>query len=120
VTIAWAADICAWLDDRPTAAALLDLAAPLSAVMTWQYGPIGRGAGLLRALLGQPAAVERSLRAAVALCERMDARAFLAMARLDLGMLLLPSDEGHALVAQARTAAAALGMPGLLERADAR
>jgi hypothetical protein len=120
VTLAWASDICAWIEDRATAAALLDLATPLGGVMTWQYGPVARGAGLLQALLGRPAAAERSLRASVALCERMDARAFLAMAQLDLGMLLLPSDEGHALVAQARAAATALGMPGLLQRADAR
>jgi hypothetical protein len=55
----------------------------------------------------------------VALCERMDARAFLAMARQDLGELLLPSPESRRLLDQARTAADELGMPGLTKRAVA-
>jgi hypothetical protein len=46
----------------------------------------------------------------------MDARAYLAAARLELGELLLPSAEGERLVAQARTAAEELGMPGLAAR----
>ena len=81
--------------------------------MTWQYGAVGRVVGLLELALGRPDDAERRLRAAVALCERMDARAFLAMARHDLGRLLLPSDEGRRLVDQARAAAGELGMPGL-------
>jgi hypothetical protein len=35
------ADIGAWLEDRPTAALLLDLLVPIAQVMTWQYGPSG-------------------------------------------------------------------------------
>jgi hypothetical protein len=42
----------------------------------------------------------------------MDARAHLAVARLELGELLLPSAEGRRLVTQARIAAEELGMPG--------
>ena len=40
----------------------------------------------------------------------MDAQAFLAMARRDLGELLLPSAEGRRLVDAADASAAALGM----------
>jgi hypothetical protein len=46
----------------------------------------------------------------------MDARAFLAMARLDLGTLLHPSTEGRRLLDQALTAADGLGMTGLGKR----
>jgi hypothetical protein len=87
--------------------------------MTWQYGPVGRCVGLLDLLLGRRDAAERRLRAAVALCERMDARAFLAMARLDLGALLHPSVEGRRLLDEALIAADELGMPGLTKRAAA-
>jgi hypothetical protein len=110
ICLTWAADICAWLGDRPRANDLLDLLAPFSDVMTWQYGPVGRVAGLLELALGRAGEAERLLRAAVALCERMGAEAFLAMARHDLGSLLLPSAEGRRLVDQARAAAAELGL----------
>jgi hypothetical protein len=46
----------------------------------------------------------------------MDAQAFLAMARHDLGMLLPPSGERRRLLDQAGTAAEELGMRGLAER----
>jgi hypothetical protein len=49
----------------------------------------------------------------------MDAQAFLAMARHDLGELLLPSADGRRLVDEARAAANELGMPGLANRAVA-
>ena len=117
MTLTWAADICAWLEDRAAASALLDLLSPFPGVMTWQYGPVGRGVGLLELANGRPDEAERRLREAVALCERMGARAFLAMARLDLGAQLLPSAEGRRLVDRARTAAVELGMPGLATRA---
>ena len=119
ITLILAADIVAWLEDRRTAARLLDLLTPFADLMTWQYGPVGRCVGLLDLLLGRRDDAERRLRAAVALCEHMDARAFLAMARLDLGALLLPSPEGRRLLEQARAAANELGMPGLTKRAVA-
>jgi tetratricopeptide (TPR) repeat protein len=116
-TLTWAADICAWLDDRSTATRLLELLTPLAGVMTWAYGPIGRGVGLLELTLERRSQAERRLREAIALCERMDARAFLAMARLDLGALLHPSIEGRRLLDQALTAADELGMTSLAKRA---
>jgi hypothetical protein len=119
MSLSWAADICAWLNDRSSAELLLDRLAPFPDVMTWQYGPVGRGIGLLELALERPDRAEHRLRDAVALCERMQARAFLAMARLDLGTLLLPSAEGRKLLDQARTAADQLGMPGLAKRATA-
>jgi hypothetical protein len=118
-TMAWAADICAWLGDRETAAALLEQLTPFADVMTWQYGPIGRGVGLLELALGRAGEAERHLRAAVALCERTQARAFLAMAQHDLGAQLLPSQEGRALVESARVAAEQLGLLGLTARTPA-
>jgi DNA-binding SARP family transcriptional activator len=118
-TLTWAADICAWLEDRPPAKLLLDLLNPFPNVMTWQYGPVGRAIGLLELALGRPDEAQQRLRDAIALCERMNARAFLAMTRADLGTLLLPSAEGRRLLDQARTAADELGMPGLTKRAPA-
>jgi hypothetical protein len=119
ITLVWAADICAWLGDRATAATLRDLLVPFAGVMTWQDGPVARAVGLLEQALGHPDEAERRLRDAVALCERMDARAFLAIARLDLATLLLPSEEGRRLLDLARTAAEELGMPGPGRRARA-
>jgi hypothetical protein len=116
-TLTWAADICAWLDDRSTAMPLLELLTPFAGVMTWAYGPVGRAVGVLELTLGRRSEAERRLREATALCERMDARAFLAMARLDLGALLLPSTEGRRLLDQALTAADELGMTSLAKRA---
>jgi hypothetical protein len=119
ISLTWAADICAWLEDRPRAARLHDLLAPFADVMTYQYGPVGRPVGRLAKTLERRDEAERLLRDAVALCERVDARAFLAMARQDLGELLLPSPEGRRLVDQARAASNELGMPGLARRAGA-
>jgi DNA-binding SARP family transcriptional activator len=119
VSLSWAAEICAWLEDRPRAARLYELLAPFADVVTYQYGPVGRPVGRLAQTLERPDEAERLLRDAVALCERIDARAFLAMARQDLGELLLPSPEGRRLIDQARAAAGELGMPGLTKRAVA-
>jgi tetratricopeptide (TPR) repeat protein len=119
VSLTWAAEICAWLEDRSRAARLYDLLAPFADVMMYQYGPVGRPVGRLAQTLERPDEAEQLLRDAVALCERMDARAFLAMARQDLGELLLPSPEGRRLLEQARAAANELGMPGLTKRAVA-
>jgi DNA-binding SARP family transcriptional activator len=119
VSLTWAADICAWLEDRPRAARLYDLLAPFAGVMTYQYGPVGRAVGRLAQTLERHDEAEQLLRDAVTLCERLDAQAFLAMARQDLGELLLPSPEGRRLLEQARAAANELGMPGLTKRAVA-
>ena len=119
ISLTWAADICAWLDDRPRAARLYDLLAPFTDVMTYQYGPVARAVGRLAQTLARNDEAEQLLRDAVALCERMDARAFLAMARQDLGELMLPSPEGRRLLEQTRAAANELGMPRLTKRAAA-
>ena len=110
ISLTWAAEICAWLGDRARAARLYDLLAPFADVMTYQYGPVGRPVGRLLHTLARPEEAEVLLRDAVALCERMDAQAFLAMAKHDLGELLLPSAEGRRLVGEADASAAALGM----------
>jgi hypothetical protein len=113
ITLTWAADICAWLDDRSTATRLIELLEPFANVMTWQYGPVGRGVALLDLALGRRDQAERRLREAISLCERMDAEAFLAMARHDLGTLLDPSPEGRRLLGQARASAERIGLRSL-------
>lgn len=87
--------------------------------MTWQDGPVGRPVGRLALTLGRRDEAEQLVRDAAAPCERTDARAFLAMARHDLGDLLLPSTEGRRLIDQAHAGATELGMPGLAKRAIA-
>jgi hypothetical protein len=113
-----AADVCATLDDRAVAAPMHDLLAPCADVMSVHAGPVGRAVGRLALTLGRPDEAEVRLRAAGALCERMDARAFLAIARYELGRLLLPSPEGTTLLEQAKAAAEELGMPGWARRAQ--
>jgi hypothetical protein len=70
-----------------------------------------------RAPVGRRSQAERRLREAIALCERTGARAFLAIAGLDLGALLHPSIEGRRLLDRALTAADQLGMTSLAKRA---
>ena len=118
-TMIGAADVCAALADRSLAAPLYELLAPCADVMIAQAGPVDRAAGRLALTLGRRDEAEDRLRAAVALCERMDARAYLAIARYELGRLLLPGSEGALLVEQARAAAEQLGMPGWSRRAQA-
>ena len=118
-TMLGAADVCASLEDRMLAARLYDLLVPCAGVMVAQAGPVDLAAGRLAHTLARPVEAEEHLRAAVALCERMDARAYLAIARYELGLLLVPKAEGIRLVGQAATAAEELAMPGWLRRANA-
>jgi hypothetical protein len=114
-----AADVCAWLEDAPIASRLHGLLAPCAGTMMPITGPIGRAVGALANTLGRPDEAERRLRDAVALCERMEAEAHLAVTRLELGILLGPSDEGRRLVAQAGDAASRLAMAGVRAAAEA-
>ena len=118
-TMIGAADVCATLEDRSLAAPLYELLAPCANVMIARAGPVDRATGRLALTLGRRDEAEGRLRAAVALCKRMDARAYLAIAQYDLGRLLLPSAEATALVEQAEAAAHELGMPGWARRARA-
>jgi hypothetical protein len=118
-TMTGAADVCAALDDGALAAPLYDLLAPCADVISLHAGPLGRAVGRLALALGRRDEAEDRLRAAVALCERMDARAYLAIARYELGRLMLPGSEGALLLEQARAAAEELGMPGWSRRAQA-
>jgi len=113
-----AADVCAELEDRSLAAPLYELLSPCAGVMIAQAGPVDRAIGRLALTLGRRDEAEDRLRAAIALCERMDARAYLAIARYELGRLLLPSAEGTGLLEQAASAARELGMPGWGRRAE--
>ena len=78
--------------------------------MSPESGPVGLPLGRLTLTLGDRDGAERRFRAAVAVCERMDARAYLALARRALGELLLPSAEGRRLVDQARAGCEQLGL----------
>jgi hypothetical protein len=95
------------------------LLAPFANVVTWQYGPVAHGVALLDLSLGARDQAEHHLREAIALCERVDAQAFLAMARHDLGQLLKPSAEGRRLVNQAQITADELGLGRLTQRTSA-
>jgi len=55
--------------------------------------PISGALGRLTLTLGRPDEAENHYRDAVALCERMDARAFLAVACRELGSLLLSAED---------------------------
>ena len=118
-TMIGAAGVCAALGVRPLAEQLYGLLVPCAGVMIAQAGPVDRATGLLARTLGRRAEAEERLRAAVALCERMDARAYLAIARYELGRLLLPGAEGTRLLGQAAAAAEEIGMPGWLRLAHA-
>jgi hypothetical protein len=118
-TMTGAADVCAALEDRSLAAALYEQLAPCADVMSTHAGALGRAVGRLALTLGRRDEAEDRLRAAVALCERMDARAHLAITRYELGRLLLPGSEGAELLERARAAAEELGMPGWSRKAQA-
>jgi hypothetical protein len=118
-TMTGAADVCAALMDRSLATSLYELLAPSADVMSTHAGPLGRAVGRLALTLGRRDEAEDLLRAAVALCERMDARGHLAITRYELGRLLLPGAEGAELLERARAGAEELGMPGWARRAQA-
>jgi hypothetical protein len=118
-TMTGAADVCATLHDRTLASPLYELLAPCADVMSTHAGPLGRAVGRLALTLGRRDEAEDRLRAALALCERMNALAFLAITRYELGRLLLPSAEATTLLEQAGAAAEQLGMPGWARRAQA-
>jgi hypothetical protein len=92
-TMIGAADAAAALDHRSLAAPLYELLKPHAETMVVQAGPLNRSAGRLALTLGHRDQAEAHLRAAVALCERMHARAYLSIARYDLGRLLLPAQR---------------------------
>jgi hypothetical protein len=112
----WAAGLCAALGDRTRAAPLYEVLAPHAGTMTVTTGPVDHALGLLARTLGRRDEAESRLREAAALCERMDARAYLVGVRHDLGRLLLPSEEGRRLTEQARAAGVELGMRGFIDR----
>jgi hypothetical protein len=87
--------------------------------MSVHAGPLGRAVGRLALTLGRRDEAEAHLRAAVSLCERMHAPAFLAITRYELGRLLVPGAEGITLLEQSGATADELGMPGWSRRAQA-
>jgi len=106
----WAADVCEQVGHVGGAARLHELLAPLEGVMVSYAGPMSVSLARLAVTLGRPEEAERHYRDAVALCERMDARAYLAIARRELAQLLLPAPEGQALMTAAETAGNELGL----------
>ncbi len=105
-TMVWAAYVSNWVGHEAAAARLYDVLAPFGGIMVASAGPMAGALGRLALTLGRTDEAERHLRDAVALCERMDARAYLAIARRDLGELTGDAD----LVAAAETAERDLGL----------
>jgi uncharacterized tellurite resistance protein B-like protein len=118
VTMVAAADVAADLEQPAPAAVLYELLAPHANVMLVQSGPIGRAVGRLAFALGRRDEAEAHLQAAIQLCAQMHAPVFAAIARTDLGRVLLPSPRGAALLDHAQAAAETLGMPGWAARAQ--
>jgi tetratricopeptide (TPR) repeat protein len=112
------ADVQLTLGDRAAAALLLARLRPYSGLVTWNtacsLGPFDLTIGRLEAMLGRLDDAERHLRAAVELCERMDAQAHLVLARHELARVLLRarrhSGQAQRLAAGAADAAARLGV----------
>jgi DNA-binding SARP family transcriptional activator len=105
----WAADLCDALGHEAGAARLYELLSPFAGTMVPYAGPVSGALGRLTRTLGRPREAERHYRDAIALCERMDACAYLAIARHELGELLA-DDEGAALVRTAEAAGRELGL----------
>jgi hypothetical protein len=106
------------LDDRPAAEEHFELLRPFAGMMTWNtactFGPFDLALGRLAIVMGDRDEAERRLRAAIGLCERMGAQAFLALARHELAALV-PEPEQRLLEAAARGDAERLGV-ALLDR----
>ena len=83
----WAADVCEQVGHAEGAARLHELLSPLEGVMVSYAGPMSVSLARLAVTLGRPEEARRHYRDSVALCERMDARAYLAIARRELGQL---------------------------------
>ena len=101
------------LDERVTARELFALLRPFRGMMTWNttctFGPFDLALGRLAVAMGDRGEAERRLRAAIALCERMGAAAFLAVARHELAAIV-PDAEQRRLHAAARAEAERLGV----------
>jgi hypothetical protein len=106
------------LRDLTACERLFELLLPHSGLMTWtvgaSLGPYDLALGRLAATLGVPSVAEQHLRRAVALCDRMDAQAYLAIARHELALLLPPGRERRQLEALAEDGAGHAGvyLPG--------
>jgi hypothetical protein len=101
------------LDDRTAAEQLFGLLRPFAGLMTWNtacsFGPFDLALGRLAAGLGDRAEAAQRLRAAIVLCERLGAEAFLAIARHELAPLVTGSEQRR-LDAAARAGAERLGV----------
>lgn len=80
----WAADACERLGHVAAAAPVHELLSPFGGVMVAHAGPISVALGRLALVLERPEESEHHFREAIELCERMDAKAYLAIARRDL------------------------------------
>ena len=126
------ADTCVLLEDRAAAAIAYRYLLPRSGQVlavgpppVGVDGPFDRPLGELALLLGDVAAAERHLRAAVALMERMGARPHVARAQYGLARTLrargddAAASEATHLLAAARATAVELGMDILIDWIDA-
>jgi DNA-binding SARP family transcriptional activator len=106
-------DVVGVLDERVAAQELFAMLRPFGGMMTWNttctFGPFDLALGRLAVATGDRDEAERRLRAAIALCERMGAEAFLAVARHELAAIV-PDPEQCRLHASARADAERLGV----------
>ena len=112
-TLCLLAEVATALGDRSAATELFQLLRPFAGLMTWNIactvGPFDLALGRLADVMENRAEAERRLQAAIALCERMGAEAFLAIARHELAPMMHPT-EGRRLAEAARAVAARLGV----------
>ena len=123
------AEVCVHLDDAARATAIYRLLLPFERrnVVTAQCcfdGPVSRFLGILASTSREWEAAERHFESALRACERLDAKPFGALARIDEAeMLVARNHAGDAaraqtLLTEAAEIASSLGMEGIVERAE--
>jgi class 3 adenylate cyclase len=126
VSLGLLAETAVFLEDVPRAKRLHELLEPYDGLTIVAgraaacYGPVARILGILAATAGERDRAGRHLSSAIALSDRMGDRPNGALARFQLGRLLLAAgerDRGLELVTAALEGAQEIGMVGLTEQA---
>jgi tetratricopeptide (TPR) repeat protein len=128
--LSWLVEPCVLVSDLPKCRQLRGRLEPYAVeqvvgghVPSTYEGPVRRLLGLLDSALGDHAAAELALRAALAQMEAHGLRAWVAQLHYDLGRALAAAGraaQARACFAEAAELAEQLGMPGLAERAQRR
>ncbi len=124
-SLAYLAEVCAWLEDATRAAVLYELLVPYAGrnivfgAHTASFGSADRLLGMLAATRRRWEAAERHFEAALAFDARTGGRPWLARSRVEYASMRLrrgehgDRDRALELLAAATEAAGTLGMPGL-------